>query len=295
MSFEYIKTEIVDGVFELSLNRPEVRNAISYPVQLEMEAALREADADDAVSAVLMRGEGKAFSSGHDLQWSREVAASYDSSLTPADEGYVAGMDPKSEDWWVKPRNFTAFWEFRKPLIAAVHGYVGPYANALIAPCDFVIAASGTKFSFETMRFGAAGPPWGPYAIMAYQLPMRVINKLWLMGGWFDAEQGLEYQFVQRVVGEDELLDEARRWARHFTHVPVGHIIAAKRGIHRMYELMGLEATREVGYRAWDHGDDAGIPGNSAVNRFGEILRTEGMKAAIAYRDSMSEADVVKV
>jgi enoyl-CoA hydratase/carnithine racemase len=180
-----------EAVTEIVFNRPNARNAISHEMQAEIDVALDEAEIDPTVRAVVLRGEGVLFSAGHDLK-EQSAGKSFPALTFPHASPSVHPKFPRA-------------WYFRKPLIGAVHNYVGPYAFALAGCCDFNIAAVGTKFSCEVFKGTYPDIGWLPLYI---QLPMRVIEKLWLMGGWMDAEQALQFQFVQRVVLEDQVWTE---------------------------------------------------------------------------------------
>lgn len=135
--FNTLKIIEDDGIVQIVLNRPDQRNAITHEMQAEIDIALDEAELDDAVLAVILRGEGKVFSAGHDLN-------------DQADKSFPELTFP-----WAKPSIpplLPRAWYFRKPLIGAVHNYVGPYAVALVACCDFTIAADDTRFGCEIFR-----------------------------------------------------------------------------------------------------------------------------------------------
>ena len=218
-----------DGIVQLVLNRPEARNAFSHEMMAELDAALDAAEFDPDVGAVVLRGEGKLFSAGHDLK-EHNAGNPFHLRTFPHASPSIPPTLPRA-------------WYFRKPLIGAVHNYVGPYAIALVACCDWNIAASGTKFSCEVFRGTYPDIPWLPLYL---QLPMRVIEKLWLVGGWMDAEQALQFQFVQRVVPEEDVLDEALRWAQHAAQVPSDRFAVGKDKIRRSIELLGLNALTSV-------------------------------------------------
>jgi enoyl-CoA hydratase len=212
-----------EGVVQLVLNRPEARNAFSHQMMAEFDKALDEAELDPAVLAVVLRGEGKLFSAGHDL---KEQAGGKQFHMQTFPHA-TPSMRPQL------PRA----WYFRKPLIGAVHNYVGPYAFAIVACCDFNIAAPGTRFSCEVFKGSYPFIDWLPLYV---QLPMRVIEKLWLMGGWMDAEQALQFQLVQRIVPEERVAEEALRWAKQAALIPSDGFARGKDRIRRSYELLGL-------------------------------------------------------
>lgn len=221
--FNTIRIDELDGIVQLVLDRPEARNAFSHEMMAELDAALDAAEADSEVKAVVLRGEGKLFSSGHDLK--EQLAGK---PFHPRTFPHASPSIPPS-----LPRA----WYFRKPLIGALHEYVGPYALAIVACCDFNIAAHGTRFSCEVFRGSYPYIDWLPLYL---QLPMRVIEKLWLMAGWMDAEQALQFQFVQRVVDTEDVLPEALRWAAQTALIPSDAFARGKDKIRRSYETLGL-------------------------------------------------------
>ena len=216
----------IDGpIVEVVLNRPDKRNAINFQMVREFDTVLAEAKYDPSVRVVTVTGAGKVFSAGHDLNDVKHVAEAAARGEAHPD------VDP------LAPPSLMKSWYFAKPLIAGVHGFVGPEAMKTIAYFDFVIAARGTRFSYEQARVRTSAPGGNP---LVFLLPMRVWKKLVLMGGWFDAEQGAEFHFVQRVVEEEDVTREVRAWAEHLATMPAEDVQIAKQGIHRQYELMGM-------------------------------------------------------
>lgn len=269
MRTEFETLEIVqDGpVVQVVLDRPDVRNAMSHLMHHEIDEALDEAELDADVCAVVLRGAGTMFSAGHDLK-----------------EQY-AGKDFRARVFPVRtPSTSPAFpraWYFRKPLIGAVHGFAGAGAVALLGCCDFIIAAPGTRFSLEVFRGVAPEMDWLPlYA----QLPMRVMEKLFLMGGWFDAEQALQLHFVQRVVPEEQVVEEALRWARQVGASSGDSWGRAKESIRRAYELLGLANLHAL--------LDRPEPLSAEVLA---ALRDRDVKDVVAERDAGFDPDVARV
>jgi enoyl-CoA hydratase/carnithine racemase len=236
----------------------------------DIDLALDEAEVDKSIRAVMIRGAGKIFSAGHDLKeeyFGKKFSSVPDPDLVPSRAPHL-------------PRA----WYFRKPLIAGVHGYLGPAAVSLVACADFIIAAEGTRFSLEVFK---GAPPSYRWIMLYQQLPMRVIEKLFLLGGWMDAREAHQFQFVQRVVPVDKLEEETRRWARNCANV--ANFAPAKWNIRRVYELMGT---------SWLLHLDPFIRKTPEANQetpFAKALRERGMAAAVAERDAMFDDDVTRV
>jgi enoyl-CoA hydratase/carnithine racemase len=260
-----------DGpVLELTINRPDARNAVTFEMEDELEKILGLARDDDDVRVVTIRGAGKVFSAGHDL---KEVAEGY------INEGRASGVDHN------RPPNLRPWWYFPKPIIVGVHEFVGPIAQDLIAHCDFIIAAEGTRFSFEQARMGSGNIFWSP---LVFRFPIAVYKKMMMMGGWFTAEQALKWDFVQRVVPREDLDKTVRAWADEISLVPPSQTTSGKCNIHRQYELMGLANMALIQNAHSGHGDETD-------REFFRKVLSEGMKAALAFRQTDSDSAIAQV
>ncbi|TQC43161.1 enoyl-CoA hydratase/isomerase family protein [Rhodococcus sp. WS4] len=259
------------GVVNIVINQAERRNAWNSQLTKEIDVLLEAATDDPSVKVVTVRGDGPVFTSGADL---KEVAARYVTTgkFVPEARRRLPGL----------PRA----WYFPKPLIAGVHGFVGPEGLHFLTYCDFVIAAEGTRFSYEHSRIGTGWPGGEP---LAFHFPIRVFKKLLMMGGWFDAETAHELHFVQRVVAPDDLPGELGKWAHDLAMIPSEGMRAAKLGIHRQYEAMGVAAIEYTKER--DSGGDL-TPEDAAFFR---TVHEHGVRAALAGRDADFNQDTAKI
>jgi enoyl-CoA hydratase/carnithine racemase len=273
-----IKVARAGAIVTIRLNRPRVVNAINSTMETELYATLRACDADDEVKCVLLTAEGPHFSSGHDI---RQLA-----------EEIVTGAEPATLDGkpWVRTGELLPPWWFSKALVVAVKGFVGPHANTVLLAADVVVAADDTKFSWEETRVGT-GVPFGPYALMPFHFPMRVLKQLWLTGGWMDAQTARQLFYVTRVVplGEEEKL--AREFAEFFANMDLGALVANKRGIHKLYEAAGL--LQMVGA-----GREPFVPQGAtqqAVMHHMQFIHERGVGAAARSRDDGVDPALTKV
>jgi enoyl-CoA hydratase/carnithine racemase len=267
----------VDGpIVEVLLNRPDRRNAINFQMVREFNSMLADAKGDDSIRVVTVCGEGKVYSAGHDLNDVREVAAAAERGERHPE------VDP------LIPEGLMPCWYFPKPLIAGVHSFVGPEALKTIANFDFVIAARETRFSYEQSRIRTSAPGGNP---LVFLLPMRVWKKLLLLGGWFSAEQALDFHFVQRVVDEADLRAEVRVWAEQLAMMPPADVQVAKQGIHRQYELMGLADIALVQNRLPSGPLEQG---GGFWNQVGDS-KQGGLRAAVVSRDTAAGRSISQV
>jgi enoyl-CoA hydratase/carnithine racemase len=267
--FKTIQPTVRGGVLELVLNRPEVRNAINQQMENEWIAALDYAEDTEDIRVVTLTGSGPHFSAGHDL---KEVA------------GILAGEH--SDAAFRRVPMLERSWYFKKPIVVGVHGYVGPHANHILCPADFVIAAEGTRFSFEQTRMGGGGAGG---TILAFQVPMRALKKLYMLGGWFDAETALKWDYVQRVTPTVETMKaEVAAWADQLTKIPARQLATAKEGIHRVYELMGLLNVMGVQNKLSGHGSTQDMS-------WFQTVQDKGLREALKVRDAQFSQDIAKI
>jgi len=276
--FEAIQVEGAGPIVTIRLDRPKVANAINWAMEDELNRTLEACDRDDRVKCVLIAANGPIFSAGHDIA---EVAREK-----------VTGVEPATLDgkYWARTGELLPSWGFSKALVVAVKGFVGPHANALLLTADAVIAAENTQFSWEETRVGI-GAPYGSYALMAFQFPMRVVKQLWMPGGWMDAETALRLHYVNRVVplGEEEA--EALRFAQMYASMDLENLIANKRGVHALYEAAGLLDMVKVGREPY-------APSGAAADEQAEhfrLIHEKGAGAAARSRDSGFDRGLSKV
>lgn len=246
-------------ILEVLLARPHAANAMTFGMERALGEVFDDASFDDDVKVVTVRGEGSVFSAGHDL---KEVAEWFERS-----DGQQELMKAQGSPHLRRP------WYFYKPVVAGVHGYVGPMALIYLSLFDFIIAGEGTRFSWEISRRGGVLP----LSTLMFRLPMPVYKKLVMMGGWFDADTALRLDFAQRVVPVDGVEDEVRRWAEELAKIPTEQHQAMKRKIHRQYEMMGLLNMLEPVH--------PGGHGSQEDAEFYRVLRERGLREALKLKD----------
>lgn len=187
-----IRREIRDGLGWITLDRPEVRNALSGELMEAVGAALEDYEADDGVRAVVLAGAGPAFCAGADL---RSMRSSRDSS---------------DEDNRADARRMGALFHrvasCRKPVLARVHGPAIGGGVGLMAACDIVIAAESTRFQFSEVRLGIVPAMISPFCIR--RLGPVAATRYFLTGEALDAKTALAAGLVD-IVAPDAALDEA--------------------------------------------------------------------------------------
>ncbi len=267
MSFETIQYETDGPLALLSLNRPEKLNAINQKMVAELNRALDLAEADVSVRAIVLDGQGRAFSAGFDL----------DLAGDGTDEIDVGALRKELEDDF---NIIMRFWESPKTTIAAVHGYCLGSAMEMAVACDITVAAEGCRFGAPEVRFGSG--------IVALLLPWFIgpkrAKELLLTGDDdVSAEQAREYGLVNRVVPIDKLLSEARDIATQIASNDDLAVRTTKQAINRSYDIAGM---REALFQALELDIVIEATETDDSREFNRILRDEGTRAAIAWRDA---------
>src|SRR6478609_1838717 len=200
-------------VIVLTLNRPERRNALTIELMRELAAEIEKAAADPATRIVILRGAGKAFCTGLDLQ---EAAVK-----DPHDTAQAAA------------HLFLTLAETRLVTIAAVHGAAVAGGAGIMSACDYVVAAERTKIGYpETRRGLVAG------LVMTFlrrQLRERDIRELLLGAELIDAKRALEMGLVNRVVPADEVMNEALKFADSVLQGAPNAVAQTKRLIEELW------------------------------------------------------------
>jgi methylglutaconyl-CoA hydratase len=176
----------------LTLNRPEKRNALNDALIAALKDVLRDADSSEELRAIVIRGAGKDFCSGADLEALRKISeASYEENLE--DAGSLAEL-------------FSMIRKVRVPVIAAVHGHALAGGCGLATACDLVIATRSARFGYPEVKIGFV--PAMVAAILRRNLGEKKSFELLTQGFEFSAEEANAIGLVNAIY-EDEGFDAA--------------------------------------------------------------------------------------
>lgn len=250
----------------ITLNRPEKLNALNGPVLQGLHAAFDRAAADDEVKVVVLTGAGeRAFSAGYDL--SAESAH----SEIPAHEWHdVLATDIDAT---------MKLWQLPKPTIAAVHGYCLAGGCELAMACDLIVSGSSGRFGEPEIRYGS-----GPVTLlMPFILGQKRTNELLFTGDMIDAETAERAGLVNRVVADEQVELEVEALVRKIAPTPLPVLRLTKIALVRAYEAMGL---RQAVAANLDLSAMLNAAETPEQREFMEIVRSQGLKAALAWRDN---------
>jgi len=231
MAYETIIYETDGPLARITLNRPERLNAITLKMPDELERAVSEANANPQVRVIVLRGAGRAFCAGFDLepglftgpaQW--DPVADY--SMTTA----VAAK-------------FMSLWYSRKPTIAQVHGWCVAGGTDMVLCSDLIVAAEDAQIGYAPARV------WGSplTAMWVYRLGAEWAKRLLLTGDPLDGRTAERIGLIHKAVPAADLEGEVERLARRMAQIPASQLVSMKLLVNQAYENMGLRTTQLLG------------------------------------------------
>lgn len=260
-----------EKVFTITFNREDKMNAMSASFLADLKAALDSVKEDDAVSVVVLKATGKAFTTGYDLDGGDWVL-----SQNPIATAGTLDLDRDRQDieslleyWWT-------MWRFPKPIVAQVQGLCLSGGGELIAMCDLVVAADIAKFGHPAARDLGIPPTVFLWPLL---IGMRNARELLYTARLFSAQEAQAMGLINRVVPLEALDATVAELAADIAKTPVGNLAILKQATSNFYENMGLFAS---GAQAAEL--DALFHQSESFVRFFTKVAEEGVQAALADR-----------
>jgi len=220
-----VLTERRENVLLITINRPEVRNAVNAAVAAGVAGALEELDGDEALSVGVLTGAGGFFCAGMDL-----------------------GAFVKGESPWFGDRGFAGIAQraSRKPLIAAIEGFAVAGGMEIALACDLIVAAKGAKMGIPEAKRSlvAAG---GALLRLPRRMPYHMVMELALTGDTQPAERFHEWGVVNRLAEPGEAVQEALELAGRLAKSGPLALIASKRILQEQYDWSAAEMWEKQG------------------------------------------------
>ena len=230
MTWRYLLEERESGVLRITVNRPEVRNAQSRILLLELDEALLAAADDADVRVIVIAGAGDHFSAGHDLGSPDELE---DRRLNPrsqkiADEyGRLAAMNVE---------NCLRWRDLPKPTIAEVQGACIMGGLMLASCCDLIVASEDAVFADRTVMWGGAHVQ---YFSMPWDIGARKTKEFLFTAGFITAAEAHRLGLVNKVVARDALTSETMTLARTIAQQDPFALRLAKQSVNEMLDRQG--------------------------------------------------------
>jgi len=194
MQLEFVRYEKRDHVGYVTINRPEVMNALHPPANEELSRVWDDVASDPDVRVAILTGAGeRAFSAGNDLKWTAQHG------VPRMPKGGFGGLVARDDLW--------------KPLIAAVNGVALGGGLEIALACDVLIAAEHAKLGLPEPRVGLMAAAGGVHRLPRH-VPLKVAMGMMLTGRHITAGEAYRIGLVNEVVPAAELIATAERWAR---------------------------------------------------------------------------------
>ena len=255
---DQILYEVDERVAVITLNRPEVANAQNAELLDALDAAWTRAASDEDVRVIVLRGNGRHFSSGHDLK-----------------------------DRWPAPKEITLEWIYNaearryleytlrwrnipKPSIAAVQGKCIAGGLMLCWPCDLIIAAENAQFSDPVVRMGIGGVEYHGHT---WELGPRKAKEILFTGRAMTAEEAEKVGMVNRVVPLEELDGATMELAKQIAEMHPFALRQAKRAVNQTLDVQGFYAAIQSVFDIHEtgHGNALSVSGYPVLTRLQEM------------------------
>ena len=245
--FSSITYEVDEAVCVITMDRPEVANAQNTELLDEIDAAFDLADADDDVRVVILAGNGKHWSAGHDLK-------ALVGDVEP-DEWRLMRETPEGKWHHEKVMYFDRclrIRDFRKPTIAAVQGKCIAAGVMLACMCDLIVASDDASFQNPVLRMTGAGVE---ILVEPWEMPVRKAKEFLLTAESFSATEAERLGMVNQVVPRADLASAARELADKIALVPPATAQVVKRSINKTLDLQGQRDAWDYHFQAhhWMH------------------------------------------
>jgi enoyl-CoA hydratase/carnithine racemase len=261
-----------EDIVVITLNRPSAVNAITPELEQELHAALREADQEPAIRAVVLTGAGDNFCAGY--------------HIGPDDDESHSGQPPRASEqlsrWWdvdmTAPSRHLTIMRLGMPVIAAVNGWCLGGGLWYALACDITIAAETAVFGQPEVRESQNST-----FLLAALAGWKNAHRYALTGDHFDAAEALRIGIVNEVVPADQLMDTATRLAKRIARLPAQSVRINKAITTFGLEAMGLAAALNAGatlsvivHSSADSAD---------LDELHRIRESDGLSASLRHRD----------
>jgi len=224
------------GVATLTLNRPERLNAVTPEMIAQLDQALARAQADEQVRVIRLRGAGRAFCAGYDLEWASEQMNAID-----AHGPWDPVADYRNMSRFVE--SYMALWRSPKPVVAQVHGVCIGGGSDLALCSDLIVCAEDCRIGYPPARV------WGSptTAMWFYRLGLERAKRLLLTGDPMDGPTAVDWGFASASHRVEDLDRATEALCRRIALIPSNQLHMMKLLVNGAVEQMGLFNTQTLG------------------------------------------------
>ncbi|MFC1941255.1 enoyl-CoA hydratase-related protein [Chloroflexota bacterium] len=233
MAYNYVIYEKKERIAYVTLNRPEVMNALHLPAHEELWGVWCDFRDDPEVWVAILTGAGeRAFSVGNDLKYQAAHGGEPNPVLIPGGFGGITNR-----------------FDCNKPIIAAVNGYALGGGFEIALACDIIIAAEHARFGLPEPSVGLAAGAGGVHRLPR-QVPLKVAMGMMLTGRHITAEEAYRIGLVNEIVPLNDLIPCAERWAQEILRCAPLAVRATKEGAMKGLDIP-LEVAMNNNYYIW--------------------------------------------
>ena len=262
----------IDGkVARITLNRPEVLNAIDHEVPAMLSEAVIEADNNEQVHVIILSGKGDAFCAGYDLKaYANENTGSVTQKMP---------WDPMRDyKWmWANTEHYMSLFRASKPVICKIHG-LGAFAGGsdIALCCDFVFMCDDSQIGYMPARV------WGvpTTAMWVYRLGAEKAKRMLFTGDKISGTEAEKIGLILKAVQKNHIDNEVEKFAHRMTSVPINQLTMQKLMINQAIEASGLINTQR--FATIFDGISRHTP--EGLN-FKKMSEEKGWKTAVKERD----------
>ncbi|HEX7819690.1 MAG TPA: enoyl-CoA hydratase [Sphingobium sp.] len=278
---EPVRYEVIDTVAWITMNRPQFNNAQNGQMTYALDDAFLRAVNDDAVRCIVLAGEGKHFSAGHDIGTpGRDLHKDFDRRfMVPAHTNKPAAellYTREKEQYLGMCRRWR---DAPKPTVAMVQGACIAGGLMLAWVCDLIIASEDAFFQDPVVRMGIPGVE---YFAHAYELPPRIAKEFLLLGERMSAQRAEQFGMVNRIVPREQLREEVTAVAAKLAAQPRLGAWLTKQAVNHVEELRGKRTAMDAVYHMhhFAHAQNDLTTGNSIGGLDGKAMAKENKKQA---------------
>lgn len=240
----YIEYETRERVAVVTLNRPATGNAQTFEMLEDLDRAFARAVADEEVRVIILRAEGKHFSTGHDVSGAASQAPGVKEMFADVEStGLLRMYDWESKHFFGYSRRWR---DIPKPTIASVQGACVAAGLMLCWPMDLIIAAEDARFSDPVVRMGIGGVEYQGHG---WEWGARKAKEMLFTAGWMNAEEAHRLGMVNRIVPRDQLDVATFALAGEIAQMHPHGIRMAKRAVNAMLDAQGQHQALDFGFQ----------------------------------------------
>lgn len=222
MDYEFILCSIIENsIWKISLNRPEVLNSLNRQMRLELISSFEYAKENSQIRAVLLTGEGRAFSAGQDL---KEVLSVESSALNPRE------IVEKTYNPLIK-----SIRELEKPVLCMVNGIAAGAAANIAFACDIIVASKEASFIQSFSKIGLIPDSGGTY-FLPRLIGLQRAAALMMTAEKISADEALQMGLIYKVSSSERLQTETMELLRNLSQMPTKALGLIKRALNKTFQ-----------------------------------------------------------